>query len=230
MFGDIRFVILLFILFIVLFGVGIKLSEKNRKVHFDSYLDFLESIKNKEPEYYKKMTTIINLINEKKVRDLKEIVKLSGCDYYEAVIKIKVLKKQKAIENYYIDKENGILNPCNELEKKLIEKYDQFIYGRQLQPEEIAKALPTTTLDTLDSVIDQVLKELVYLDEKDLLNGINIDLVDKKIIYYNIENGTKGKDYISIICSSCGAPNDVPRRGKAKCEYCDRILEDHTKE
>ena len=67
MFGDIRFVILLFILFIVLFGVGIKLSEKNRKVHFDSYLDFLESIKNKEPEYYKKMTTIINLIMKRKL-------------------------------------------------------------------------------------------------------------------------------------------------------------------
>lgn len=230
MFTDIRFIMILFILIIILVAIYIRLKEtKIKQKHFHNYLEFLESIKNKEPIYYNQMITIIHLINEKKMRDLKKIAKLSGCEYYETILKIKVLKSQKAIENYYIDIQNGILNPCSEKDKQLIEKYDQFIYGKQLQPEEIAKSFPRTTLMNLDLSINLVLEELAYLDEKGLLNGINIDLVDRKIIYYDIESSKKGKDYVSITCDSCGAPNDVPRKGKARCKYCNRILEEQVK-
>ena len=66
-----------------------------------------------------------------------------------------------------------------------------------------------------------------YLDKKDLLNGINIDLVDEKIIYYTeSEIEKKERNILAIECPSCGALNDVPKTGKTRCEYCDRILED----
>lgn len=215
-------VIIIFLLILIfLFN-----KRNSQKKYYENYSEFLNGMKTKDSHYHKKMNTIINLINKNKMTDLHEIARLSGCDYYEVIIKIKFLKRQKLIENYYIDKENGILNHCSIEDKKLIEKYDQFIYGKHLQLEYIAKSLPGTTFENLEKVKKQILEELSYLDKKDLLNGINIDLVDEKIIYYDVEQLKKNKDYVSVDCESCGAPNEVPRRGKSRCEYCERILEE----
>lgn len=227
MFKEVRIELLIIIILLLILVVLRKINKRRlQKKYYESYSEFLGSIKSNDPYYHKKMNTIINLINKKKMTDLKEIARLSNCDYYEIILKIKFLKKQNIIENYYIDSENGILNQCSEEDKKLIEKYDQFIYAKHLQPEYIAKSFPGTTFDNLEEVKKQVLDELSYLDKKDLLNGINIDLVDEKIIYYDIEELKKTKDYVSVNCESCGAPNQVPRKGKARCEYCERILEE----
>lgn len=220
-------IIIIILIIILLIFVFRKINQRRlQKKYFENYSEFLGSVKSKDPHYNKKMHTIINLINKNKMTNLKEISRISGCDFYETILKIKFLKREKIIENFYIDRENGILNPCSEEDKKLIEKYDQFIYAKHLQPEYIAKSFPGTTFENLEEVKKQVLEELSYLDKKDLLNGINIDLVDKKIIYYDIEQLKKHKDYISITCESCGALNDVPRNGKSRCEYCERILEE----
>ena len=223
---EFRTLILLFIVLIILIVILRKIkTNKFSKKHFESYSGFLGNIKSKDPHYHKKITTIINLINKNKIIDLKEIARISGCDYYETILKIKFLKRQNIIENYYIDRENGILNHCSEEDKKLIEKYDQFIYAKHMQPDYIAKSLPGTTFENLEKVKKQVMEELSYLDKKDLLNGINIDLVDERIIYYDIEQLKKSKDYVSINCESCGALNEVPKKGKIRCEYCERILD-----
>lgn len=220
---DVGMLILIIVLILLIL---LKKLEQRRlqKKYYQNYSEFLGHTNSKDPHYHKKMNTIVNLINKKKMTDLDEIARLSGCDFYEVVFKIKFLKRQKIIENYYIDRENRILNQCSLEDKKLIEKYDQFIYAKHLQPEYIAKSFPGTTLKNYDEIKKQVLEELSYLDKKDLLNGINIDLVDEKIIYYDLEQLKKSKDYVSVNCESCGAPNEVSRKGKAKCEYCDRIL------
>lgn len=228
MFNDVKFIALIgliIILLILLFLIKKMQQKKIDPKDFESYLEFLGS-KSNDPHYIKKMKLIINLINKKGITDIKEIARLSKCGFDECIIKIKFLKKQKVIENYYIDRANGVLNPCSEQDKKLIEKYDQFIYSKKLQPSEIARLLPSTRIDKFEDAKKQVLEELSYLDEKDLLNGINIDLVDKKIVYYDNGKLKNHKSYVSITCKSCGAINNVPINGKSKCEYCDRILEE----
>jgi len=219
-------IITLIILLLILLYLLAKI--KDRKLNpkdFKSYSEFLGQ-KSKDPYYNKKMHIIINLINKKCITDINEIARLSNCGLEECILKIKFLKKQKIIENYYIDRANGLLNLCSQEDKELIEKYDQFIYSKKLQPGEIARMLPSTRLDKLEQAKNKVLEELSYLDKKDLLNGINIDLVDKRIIYYEDVKSKNHQSYVSIICESCGATNEVPGRGKAKCEYCGRILEE----
>ena len=71
-----------------------------------------------------------------------------------------------------------------------------------------------------------MVEELSYLDDKYLINGINIDKVDKKIIYYHLEKHKKEKDYLSLNCSKYGALVYVPRLGKARCPYCKNIVSD----
>ena len=216
---------LIVLLFILIFLIKKIKQKKIDPKDFERYIEFLGA-KSNDPHYIKKIKLIINLINKKGITDIKEIARLSECGFDECIIKIKFLKKQRVIENYYIDRANGLLNPCSEEDKKLIEKYDQFIYNKKLQPGEIARLLPSTKLDKLEDAKKQVLEELSHLDEKDLLNGINIDLVDKKIIYYDDVKLKNHKSYVSITCKSCGAINNVPINGKSKCEYCDRILEE----
>ena len=77
----------------------------------------------------------------------------------------------------------------------------------------------------LKELVKTVINELSYLDDKYLINGLNIDKVDNKIIYYTLEKHKKEKDYISINCNNCGALNDVPRNGKSRCIYCKSIVE-----
>lgn len=227
---EMNFNILIILIIIVLLFVLLLLLEeiKFRKIkskEFKRYSEFL-GVRSKDSHYSKKIYSIINLINKRGITDINEIARLSGCGLEECILKIKFLKKQKIIENYYIDRVNGLLTACSQEDKKLIEKYDQFIYSKRLQPGQIARRFPSTRLDTLEDVKNKIIEELSYLDKKDLLNGINIDLVDKKIIYYEDGKLKNHKSYVSVTCESCGAVNEIPGYGKTKCEYCGRILEE----
>ena len=68
------------------------------------------------------------------------------------------------------------------------------------------------------------------LYDKDLINGVKLNEVDKEILYYTVEKNKKEKDFISIRCKNCGAINDVNRGNKTRCEYCNTIIEDKTVE
>ena len=71
----------------------------------------------------------------------------------------------------------------------------------------------------------QVLNDLIYLDDKDLIDGIILNKVDGVITYYN-KYDKKKKDKITVNCQNCGAPNEVNRGGKTWCSYCGSIVED----
>jgi len=219
------------ILFVILVIVLIcKKKASKRKVNIKSYKQyskFLGNIEIKDDNYTKKINTIIKLINKDKLTDINSIAKLSNCSYHECILKIKFLKSQKIIENYYVDEQNGIINRCSIEDRRLIAKYSPYIYTKNLQLDDIVKSMPQTTFENYDEVKKLVLEELTDLDNKNLLNGINIDLVDERIIYYKeIENKKKENNVLSVECPSCGALNDIPKAGKTRCEYCDRILED----
>ena len=84
--------------------------------------------------------------------------------------------------------------------------------------------MPKTTINTKSKVEEQVYKELKYLYDKELINGLIINDVDRTIKYYSVEKKLKAKDYITMQCKHCGALNDVRRGGKTRCEYCNSII------
>lgn len=90
--------------------------------------------------------------------------------------------------------------------------------------------MPGATLKNIDKYNEEVFNDIKNLYEKDLINGIKLNEVDKEILYYKVEKQKKEKDYISIRCKNCGAMNDVNRGSKTRCEYCDTIIEDKTVE
>lgn len=231
-----KFYPVILLLLIVLLLI-IKYSNNKRKgslklnniseFSFQKFGKFYGQIILPDENFNKKINKIYELITVNKKTDLEEIAKLSNCEYNECVLKIKYMKNKRILGDYYIDTISREIKKCSPEDKKLIKKYSPYIYGNHYQIDEIARKLPNSRVDNLSEIEDQVLKELDYLDKKNLINGINIDRVDKKIIYYTIEKHKKEMDYISLNCKNCGALNDVPKKGKARCEYCETIVEDN---
>lgn len=77
---------------------------------------------------------------------------------------------------------------------------------------------------------EEVFKELCYLDDKDLINGIILNRVDRTITYYSVEKHKNRKDKITKNCPNCGALNELNKGSKVKCEYCGSIIEDELEE
>lgn len=203
--------------------------KKNNTINEYSYQKYAKFYGNTLPidnEFKHKMDAIYNLIVNKKYEDLREIASKTNCTYEECILKIKYLKNKRVIgDNYYIDHVSGTIKKCSKEDKELLKKYSPYIYGKHFQIDEIAIHLPGTTVNTQKKVEKQIFKDLKYLDEKDLLNGIMLNEVDEKIIYYSIEKRNKDKDYITVQCKYCGALNDIRRGNKKRCEYCDSIIE-----
>lgn len=223
-------ILLLFFVLRYLLERILKSPQKSSNINDKSYQRFAKffgKIELKDDEFNKKIDCIQKSIKKDKLTDINEIAKRANCSYDECILKIKYLKNKRILGDYYIDVDNGIINPCNSVDKLLLKKYAPFIYKKHSQIDEIVNALTTTTYENFEITKRRVIDELTYLDKKNLLNGINIDLVDEKIIYYTIEKHKKEKDFISQNCPTCGALNDVPRNGKARCEYCNNILENN---
>lgn len=222
-------IILLIIILILYTKSRKKVKWTTRSVNeysFQKYAKFYGNIVLTDTEFKNKINTIHNLITNKKMQDITEIAKLSNCTFEECILKIRYLKNKRQIGDYYIDHVNGLILPCTKEDQILLDKYKPYIYQNHYQIDEIATHLPGSTLSNKKQTEEQVLKDLIYLDEKDLINGIKINKVDQKIIYYTIEKHKKEKDYITINCPNCGAINDVNRGGKIRCEYCNTIIED----
>ena len=196
---------------------------------YQRYARFYDKLELIDPEFNTKINKIYNLIINEKCEDLHFIAEDSNCTYDECIIKIKYLKNKRKIGNYYIDYINGIIKPCDKEDEKLLEKYSSFIYNNHYQINEIVRKLPEANLNNLKELEDKVFKDLEYLDSKSLINGIILNKVDKKIIYYTIEKHKNEKDFITINCPNCGALNDVNRGSKTRCVYCQTIIEDKTK-
>ena len=193
---------------------------------YQRFCNFFESVQPKDPQFEEKISKIYYLIVEKGLTDLDDIAEQSGCLYDELLLKIKYLKNKRKIGNLYVDRHDHVIRECTEADEKMLSKYEKYIYELHLQPREIAQKLPGASIKNLDSLEQTVLDEISYLDDKYLINGLNVDKVDKKIIYYTLEKHKKEKDYISINCDKCGALVEVPRDGKERCSYCKNIVED----
>lgn len=125
---------------------------------------------------------------------------------------------------------NGLVNRCSKEDQELLKKYRPYIYRNQLQVSEIAARIPHIPGKNYQEMQKQVLNDLTYLDDKDLINGIILNKVDGTITYYNTKEKGNKSDKITVTCQNCGAPNKVNRGGKTWCSYCGTIVEDKSLE
>lgn len=221
----------LIVLFIVIFYI-LKTNGKKGRISEWSYQRYARFYGNTilHDEYFEnKINAIYDLVVNKGEADLFKIAEETGCLYEECILKIKYLKNKRKIGDLYIDEINGIISKCSEEDKRLLDKYRKYIYYNHYQIDEIATNLPNATLENKKKLEEEVFNDLIYLDSKGLLNGILINEVDRKIVYYTIEKHKKEKDFITVNCQTCGALNDVNRGGKARCEYCKSIVEGEKK-
>lgn len=231
-FGEILFFIIALIIIVIyiIWKNSNKFDQNINEYSYQRYAKFYGNTIPKQTDFINKMKLIYQLIVKDGETDIKKIAKQVNCTYVDCILKIRYLKnKRKIADYYYIDEVNGIINKCSKEDQRLLNKYKLYIYHNHFQIDEIASKLPGARIKNKEMLTEQVFKELCYLDDKDLINGIIINRVDKKIIYYSIEKHKKLKDKLTINCPNCGALNELNKGSKVKCEYCGSIIEDKLK-
>jgi len=203
---------------------NVKIDKKHvNEESFQNYAKFYGNTIPRDKEFDDKLNIILSLINSKEC-NIKKIAEKSNCTLEECVLKIKYLKNKRLLGDYYVDTNNFVLLPCSEEDQRLLDKYKPYIYGSHLQVKEIANLVSNKGYKDIQELENEVFEELLYLDKKGLINGIKIDDVDRKIIYYTIEKRKIDSNYESIHCDNCGAINDVEVNGKVRCGYCNSII------
>ena len=229
--GIIIFMVIVIITVVKIVNPYIKPVTKSQENKYIDYAKFYGTDSIKDQEFLKKMQIIYSQIIKSNEEDIKQIAELAGCTYPECILKIRYLKQIKKIpEDYFVDEANGLVNRCSKEDQELLKKYRPYIYRSKLQISEIVARLPHIPGKTYEEIKNQVLDELSYLDDKDLINGIILNRVDGTITYYNIKEKHKKSDKITATCQNCGAPNEVNRGGKTWCSYCGIIVEDKSLE
>lgn len=222
------FVVIVFILIFIMFRKGNKRKEIDVKhVNEDSFQRFAKFFGETYPHEEKfdaKLNQIYTLIQRNGERDIKKIAELSSCAITECVIKIKYLKNKRLIDDLYIDTNNLKLIHCSKEDQELIDKYKPYIYGTHQQIGEFFNLIPWASGISGDEQKKKILEELKYLDENNLINGVKIDDVDGKLIYYTLEKRKTVYNQETVHCPNCGALNDVEITGKVRCAYCKSIV------
>ena len=181
-----------------------------------------------DPKFDDKIAAIISCVNNKHYESIDEIAKESSCTFDECVMKIRYLKNKMVFDNCYIDRYNRALKRCTESDSKLLEKYYIMLYKDHLSISEMAMHVPNFHNKPLSIVREDVYKDIKYLYEKCVINGIKLDDDRREIIYYTVEKHKKSVGYITLQCTKCGALVDISRGGNGRCEYCGSIEVDNT--
>lgn len=201
-----------------------KASKHINQDSYQKYAKFYGDVIPSDEDFDTKVNRILNSI-KKGETDIKEIAKASHCTYPECVLKIKYLKNKRLIGDCYIDTTNLKIFACSSEDEELLKKYKTSVYDKHLSIDEIATSL--YQLDpynsTKEEYVDKVFNDLKYLDSKNLLNGIKLIDVDKKIKYYSVEK-KKETNLVTVHCPNCGALNDIDTGNKARCSYCNTII------
>lgn len=194
---------------------------------YQKYAKFYGNTIPKDEEFNNKINIISDLV-QKGEHDIKNIAEKSNCTIEECILKIRYLKNKRILGDYFIDTNNLKLLACSLEDQKLLEKYKAYIYGSHLQIDEMANVISNKNYKSINDLKDEIYNELVYLNNKGLINGIKIDDIDRKIIYYTIEKRKVVEGYESVHCPNCGAINDVEINGKVRCSYCKSIVKSNS--
>lgn len=202
---------------------GIDVQHVNEN-SFQNYAKFYGQIFPNDENFDTKLSTIYRLIVNEGRTNIQEIAELSLCTLPECVLKIRYLKNKRLIGDYYIDTTNMLLLPCSLEDQKLLDKYKPFIYNSHLQVNDIANVINNPKYLSIDELRNEIFLELKHLDDLGLINGVKIDDIDHRIIYYTIEKRKVYEDHETVHCPNCGALNDVDVDEKIRCSYCDTII------
>lgn len=231
----IRGFVFIILMLVGIFGFYIIVLKKKRQnnkparlsqTSYHNFAKFLDenNITFDDEHFEKKLFKIKVLIGEGK-RNIKEIAKESDCTFEECILKIRYLQKKQILTQFHIDIRGNELIECTLDDLKLIKKYTPFIYNNNFTLDEITVKKRRSTTQNYNKLRDSIFKELKYLVDNDLVNGIRLNEVDQEIIYYTLEKQKK-RDLVTTTCPNCGALNDINRGDKKRCEYCKTILED----
>ena len=195
---------------------------------YQRFAGFYEERVFPDPKFSEKIEAIKNIVSSRKYERLDEIAEHSGCTEEEAVMKIRYLKNKRVLDNIYIDRYNRVVKKCSEEDEKLLEKYYNMIYFDHYSIVEMAQRVPNYHNKPMPIIEEDVFRDIKYLYDKCILNGIKIDENKKDIIYYTIEKHKKALEYATINCPKCGALVDVGFNSNARCDYCGSMVEDTT--
>ena len=218
------FVCIIIALFVKILS-SIKKDDENEfnENSFQRFAKFYGETIPSDAEFNNKLNKICSLIKGGET-DIKKIAELSSCTEAECIFKIKYLKNKRMIEDYNIDTFKMRLYTLNAEDERLLKKYNTFLYSTHPQIDVIAHILAKQENKTVDEEKEIIFKELKYLDDRNLLNGIKINDVDKKLIYYTVEK-RKTSNLLTVHCPNCGALNDIDEGNKTRCAYCNTIIE-----
>ena len=206
-------------------------SKKNKKDNINewSYQRFASFYDEKvllDPLFNDKIKSIIDCVNNKRMDSIDEIAKVSNCTFDECVMKLRYLKNKRVIGNYYLDKINRTVRKCTEQDDEILKKYYNMIYVNHYQISEMAKQLPNYHNKPLTIIEEDVYKDIKYLYDKSIVNGIKLIPSTKEIKYYTIEKHKKEEYCVTINCPKCGALVDVEKGKSVRCDYCNSLVED----
>lgn len=182
----------------------------------------------KDEKFDEKIKAITECVNVKNMERLDEIAENSGCTVEEVVMKIRYLKNKRVIDNVYIDRINKLIRKCTEDDMQILDKYYTMLYNDHFTIHEMAIRVPNYHNKPLPIIEEDVYKDIKYLYDKSIVNGIKLDESTKEIIYYTIEKKTKRELYATVNCPKCGALVDVIKKSTGRCDYCGALVEDTT--
>lgn len=176
-----------------------EIEDRENKLNMEKELE-------SDPNFQIKNNKIVKLITEDKVRDVKEIAEKTGCTLEECFLKIKYLEDKKRIPNIHLNTRAYTLVECLPGDEILLQKYTPYLNNRRVE---------------VHKQNEFRYEEILYLYKKNLIPEIEIDEETKTIIFLDLH---RTDDLITVVCSSCGATNDVNRGSKTKCKYCQSII------
>ncbi len=179
-----------------------------------------------DPNFNNKIESIKKSILDDKVESIDEIASKSGCSFDECVLKIRYLKNKRIIGDYEINISNRKVKKCSLEDSKLLEKYKDLLYTKHCQIEEMANEVPNYHNMPVAILKEDIFKDIKYLNDKMLINGIIFRENEKKIIYYCIEKNKREKTHKTVNCPSCGALVGIPNGGQGKCILCGNVVVD----
>ena len=222
--------VLILIVVCVLFGIDNKMNVFRKRystkhvneVSFQKYAKFYGYTIPKGEKFTKKIDKVLQLVNKQKEKSITKIAEAIKCDEEYTVTLLRYLKNKRLIDDKVIDLTKKEITNCTKEDSKLLEKYSPFIYNSHLQINEMIPLLKNKEKLDEDDLKEEIMKELIYLDRKMLLNGIRFNKIDEKIIYYSVEKKKIEKVGIEIvICPNCGSVTYKKLEDEnVNCDYC----------
>ncbi len=194
---------------------------------YQRFCDFYGQRVFPDPKFMDKINTIIKCIKEDRMERLDEIAEHASCGVEEVIMKIRYLKNKRALDDLYIDRVNRLVRKCSEDDNKILNSYKDMIYKEHLSIDDMAAKVPNYYNKPLPIIEEDVYKDIKYLYDKCILNGIKLDESIKEIVYYTIEKKRKAENYSTVNCPKCGSLVDVLHGSSSICEYCGTTVRDN---